>query len=51
MLGKRPLEPDVPKRKYLQPRISCDISASCRWYDEWGYDHLDEYSKVKYKLH
>jgi len=51
-LGKRPPEPDVPQRKKFQPRISCDYyeEGSCRWYDEWGYDHLNEYNNVKNNL-
>ncbi|XP_057292709.1 uncharacterized protein LOC130621441 [Hydractinia symbiolongicarpus] len=51
-LGKRPMEPDLPKRKFLQPKISCDYyeQGSCRWYDEWGYDHLVEYNNIKQGL-
>lgn len=41
-LGKRMPEPKLPKRKELQARVTCDRyeEGSCRWYDEWGYDHL-----------
>ncbi|EDO49036.1 predicted protein [Nematostella vectensis] len=44
-LGSRPREPDLPKRKPDQPRVSCDMyeQGSCRWYDEWNYDHIIEY--------
>ncbi|XP_033639771.1 uncharacterized protein LOC117300159 [Asterias rubens] len=33
MLGRRPMEPDLPVRKALQPRVSCDEydHGSCRW--------------------
>lgn len=45
-LGKRPPEPSLPKRKPEQPRVSCDEyeQGSCRWYDEWNYDHIKEYA-------
>ncbi|XP_031556482.1 probable prolyl 4-hydroxylase 7 [Actinia tenebrosa] len=45
-LGKRPPEPSLPKRKREQPRVSCDEyeQGSCRWYDEWNYDHIKEYA-------
>ena len=53
LLGKRPMESELPKRKPLQPRVSCDHyeEGSCRWYDEWGYDHLIEYNQLKHTLH
>ncbi|XP_038044858.1 uncharacterized protein LOC119719459 [Patiria miniata] len=54
MLGKRPSsEPDLPVRQELQPYVSCDEydHGSCRWYDEWGYDHLVQYRQVKKQLH
>ncbi|XP_070564959.1 uncharacterized protein [Ptychodera flava] len=52
-LGKRTPEPDVPIRKQGQPKVSCDdyTVGSCRWYDEWNYDHLVEYRQVKRNLH
>ncbi|XP_068670621.1 uncharacterized protein [Montipora foliosa] len=45
-LGKRPQEPRLPQRHANQPRVSCDEyeQGSCRWYDEWNYDHLVEYT-------
>ncbi|XP_055959425.1 uncharacterized protein LOC126832346 [Patella vulgata] len=51
-LGKRPQEPVNPVRSEGQPRVSCDeySQGSCRWYDEWGYDHLIEYERNKYTL-
>ncbi|ESP02232.1 hypothetical protein LOTGIDRAFT_172228 [Lottia gigantea] len=51
-LGKRPEEPNLPKRKEGQPRVSCDEynNGSCRWYDEWGYDHLLDYQQQKLTL-
>ncbi|KAK6172121.1 hypothetical protein SNE40_018070 [Patella caerulea] len=51
-LGKRPQEPVNPFRSEGQPRVSCDeySQGSCRWYDEWGYDHLIEYERNKYTL-
>ena len=46
------METELPKRQPLQPRVSCDTyeEGSCRWYDEWGYDHLVKYNHVKHKL-
>lgn len=51
-LGKRPAEPSIPERQEFQPRVSCDEFAhgSCRWYDEWGYDHLINYQLSKSNL-
>lgn len=45
-LGKRPQQPMLPKRGAYQPRVSCDEyeQGSCRWYDEWNYDHLLDYT-------
>lgn len=45
-LGKRPQQPMLPKRGTYQPRVSCDEyeQGSCRWYDEWNYDHLLDYT-------
>jgi len=43
MLGVRNEAPRHPIRSHdLTPRVSCDKfeSGSCRWYDEWNYDHL-----------
>ena len=42
MLGKRSAPPVRPPREELTPRVTCDEfdSGSCRWYDEWNYDHL-----------
>ena len=52
MLGKRPTEPDKPVRNGLQPCVSCDEydHGSCRWYDEWNYDHINEYRQIKSNL-
>lgn len=51
-LGKRPPEPPLPKRKDGQPRVSCDEyeHGSCRWYDEWNFEHMIEYERQKYTL-
>lgn len=45
-LGRRPEEPRLPPRSANQPRVSCDEyeQGSCRWYDEWNYDHLMDYT-------
>ncbi|XP_028406232.1 prolyl 4-hydroxylase 2-like isoform X2 [Dendronephthya gigantea] len=50
-LGKRMTEPPLPKRKANQPRVSCDQYefGSCRWYDEWNYDHITEYVRNQHK--
>lgn len=44
-LGKRFQEPALPPRKENQPRVTCDHYefGSCRWYDEWNYDHILQY--------
>lgn len=51
-LGKRPPEPTLPARHPGQPRVSCDEYeyGSCRWYDEWNFEHLIEYERQKYTL-
>ncbi|VDI74593.1 Hypothetical predicted protein [Mytilus galloprovincialis] len=51
-LGKRPPEPHIPVMESGTPRVSCDEYAhgSCRWYDEWNYDHIIEYQKQKITL-
>ncbi|XP_033762085.1 uncharacterized protein LOC117343723 [Pecten maximus] len=51
-LGKRPPEPEIPRRAELQGRVSCDEyqHGSCRWYDEWNYDHLVDYINRKATL-
>ncbi|KAL3832523.1 hypothetical protein ACJMK2_024158 [Sinanodonta woodiana] len=51
-LGKRPPEPELPARESGQSRVSCDEydHGSCRWYDEWNYDHLIEYQRQKLTL-
>ncbi|XP_069111252.1 uncharacterized protein [Argopecten irradians] len=51
-LGKRPPEPEIPRRAELQGRVSCDEyqHGSCRWYDEWNYDHLVDYMNKKATL-
>ena len=51
-LGRRIEEPAQPPRKMSQPRVSCDIyeEGSCRWYDEWGYDHLVEYRQNQHNF-
>lgn len=50
-LGKRMPEPSLPKRKSNQPRVSCDEYefGSCRWYDEWNFDHIKEYVRNKHR--
>ncbi len=52
-LGKRMEEPVSPLRHSLQPRVSCDEYefGSCRWYDEWNYDHIRQYTDMKHVLH
>nr|CAB3260540.1 uncharacterized protein LOC100175515 [Phallusia mammillata] len=48
-LGLRTPAPKLPLRSHeLTPRVSCDRydSGSCRWYDEWNYDHLIDYRKM-----
>ncbi|XP_033103273.1 uncharacterized protein LOC117106042 [Anneissia japonica] len=51
-LGKRPSEPNLPDRNVGQPRVSCDEyeNGSCRWYDEWNYDHIIDYRSSKSSL-
>jgi len=51
-LGKRPQEPMLPQRGTHQPRVSCDEyeQGSCRWYDEWNYDHLVDYTANQQNL-
>lgn len=51
-LGKRTPQPSVPERDELTARVSCDDYqfGSCRWYDEWNYDHLTSYNNVKFTL-
>ncbi|XP_071961640.1 uncharacterized protein [Antedon mediterranea] len=51
-LGKRPSEPSLPERTVGQPRVSCDEyeNGSCRWYDEWNYDHITDYQAAKSNL-
>ncbi|WAQ94696.1 hypothetical protein MAR_007167 [Mya arenaria] len=51
-LGKRPPEPPLPARQPGQSRVSCDEyeHGSCRWYDEWNFEHLIEYERQKYTL-
>ncbi|CAB4003501.1 probable prolyl 4-hydroxylase 10 [Paramuricea clavata] len=50
-LGKRMPEPSLPNREANQPRVSCDQYefGSCRWYDEWNYDHITEYVRNQHK--
>ncbi|CAH1789269.1 unnamed protein product [Owenia fusiformis] len=52
-LGRRQKEPDIPERSPGQGYVSCDAydHGSCRWYDEWGYDHIVDYVAMKHKLH
>ncbi|XP_039265616.2 uncharacterized protein LOC120341207 [Styela clava] len=52
MLGKRTPQPSLPKRNEFTARVSCDQYqfGSCRWYDEWTYDHITSYSQVKHTL-
>ncbi|XP_066927141.1 uncharacterized protein [Clytia hemisphaerica] len=51
-LGHRSPEPELPKRKPMQPRVVCDHfeEGSCRWYDEWDYNHLNDYNKIADQL-
>lgn len=51
-LGKRMPQPALPKRNELTARVSCDEYqfGSCRWYDEWNYDHLTSYNNAKHTL-
>ncbi|RDD42813.1 Prolyl 4-hydroxylase subunit alpha-1 [Trichoplax sp. H2] len=51
-LGKRLKEPELPDRKPEQPRVTCDEYqyGSCRWYDEWNYEHLLAYRESANKL-
>ncbi|XP_029641138.1 uncharacterized protein LOC115215919 [Octopus sinensis] len=51
-LGKRPPKPHLPIRDEYQPRVTCDESesGSCRWYDDWNYDHLLEYRSIGKRL-
>lgn len=51
-LGKRPPEPHIPVMEPGTPRVSCDEyeHGSCRWYDEWNYDHIIEYQNQKITL-
>eukprot|EP00118_Oscarella_pearsei_P008860 m.47806 g.47806 ORF g.47806 m.47806 type:complete len:401 (+) comp33827_c0_seq1:12-1214(+) len=46
-LGRRPPPPPahLPPRLPNQPVVQCDMndSGSCRWYDEWGYIHIQDY--------
>ncbi|XP_061180354.1 prolyl 4-hydroxylase subunit alpha-1-like [Saccostrea echinata] len=51
-LGKRPPEPDLPARAPGTPRVNCDEyeNGSCRWYDEWNYEHLVDYRNQRINL-
>ncbi|CAL1538796.1 unnamed protein product [Lymnaea stagnalis] len=51
-LGRRPPAPHLPAREALQAMVMCDVynSGSCRWYDEWSYEHLLEYERNKLTL-
>ncbi|KAH9496891.1 hypothetical protein Btru_010087 [Bulinus truncatus] len=51
-LGRRPAPPSLPPRDGDQAMVMCDVynSGSCRWYDEWSYEHLLEYEKNKLTL-
>ncbi|XP_055875119.1 uncharacterized protein LOC106073181 isoform X1 [Biomphalaria glabrata] len=51
-LGHRPAPPNLPQRESDQAMVMCDVynSGSCRWYDEWTYEHLLDYKKNKLKL-
>ncbi|PIK44985.1 hypothetical protein BSL78_18169 [Apostichopus japonicus] len=44
-LGQRAPEPPVPERLSKTARVTCDEyeHGSCRWYDEWNYDHIPDY--------
>ena len=52
-LGRRIDEPDIPSRDPLTPRVSCDEydNGSCRWYDEWNYEHIIQYADSRHSLH
>ncbi|XP_013420882.1 prolyl 4-hydroxylase subunit alpha-1 [Lingula anatina] len=51
-LGKRPPEPPLPTRAPGTPRVTCDEyeQGSCRWYDEWNFEHVLEYERQKHIL-
>lgn len=51
-LGKRPPEPELPMRASETPRVNCDKyeRESCRWYDEWIYEHLMDYRNQRINL-
>lgn len=51
-LGKRPPEPELPPRASGTPRVNCDEyeKGSCRWYDEWNYEHLVDYRNQRINL-
>ncbi|RUS69165.1 hypothetical protein EGW08_023073 [Elysia chlorotica] len=51
-LGHRPTPPHLPVRDDDQALVSCDDydNGSCRWYDEWTYEHLLEYQQNKLYL-
>lgn len=51
-LGKRPPEPELPVRASGTPRVNCDEyeKGSCRWYDEWNYEHLVDYRNQRINL-
>ncbi|XP_072179464.1 uncharacterized protein [Diadema setosum] len=52
-LGKRPPQADIPAREPGQAKVNCDEyeHGSCRWYDEWNYDHIIDYQLKKSSLH
>ncbi|GFO37942.1 prolyl 4-hydroxylase subunit alpha-1-like [Plakobranchus ocellatus] len=51
-LGHRPSAPSLPARDNDQAMVSCDDynNGSCRWYDEWTYEHLTDYQQNKLNI-
>ncbi|GFR79868.1 prolyl 4-hydroxylase subunit alpha-2 [Elysia marginata] len=51
-LGQRPSPPELPLRDGDQAKVSCDDynNGSCRWYDEWTYEHILDYQHQKINL-
>ena len=51
-LGHRPPSPSLPVRGELTPLVMCDEygMGSCRWYDEWTWDVMEDYHKNKLNL-
>ncbi|GAB1603052.1 uncharacterized protein LOC115215919 [Argonauta hians] len=51
-IGKRPPSPPLPHRDENQSRVTCDQldDGSCRWFDQWNYDHLIRYRSMGKKI-